>query len=148
MKIDLQKVFIPVKVENEIPEKNKAVFCMDENQAFFSEIWFDLEHQQHLALTPESYFVPTEWLKEEQKIIFTKEEFNNFLEEFGKELLKVASENVKLSEFGCRDNRLIDDKIEGTYFCPSYFGEDKEIDVTKSSITEVLHQVLEQFKIK
>jgi hypothetical protein len=63
-------------------------------------------------------------------------------------LLKVASENVKLSEFGCRDNRLIDDKIEGTYFCPSYFGEDKEIDVTKSSITEVLHQVLEQFKIK
>jgi len=63
-------------------------------------------------------------------------------------LLKVASENVKLSEFGCRDNRLIDDKIEGTYFCPSYFGEDKEIDVTKSSITEVLPQVLEQFKIK
>lgn len=94
-------------------------------------------------------------LEEQQLITFTPEEFNQFLEDYGKELLDEAAENAKVKQEYL--DKITDEKInpEDTFIGVSIQSDigyedcvPVEYTVYKDSITEILPKILEKWKIQ
>lgn len=132
MKKNPTKVYIPVKVEDAV--NNYEGWCIafvpfegyqygrinrSKNPQFKSNIDNKIKN-----------FSLNDILQQKQLITFTPREFNQFLEDFGKELLQKAAENSKMTGIAYGNDTSISD-----------------YEVDKNSILEVLPKVLEKYKI-
>lgn len=143
IKPNKQTVYIPVKVEDELPEientdiKDNVFAITNNNYKFIAET---IRVNGKLQNEHDYPSYANEWLKECQLIIFTPEEYNQHIQEIIKQTLKTAAKNAVLR---VTKNDLID---EGS--CYTTY-DDGVISVTtdKNSITEVLPKILEKWKL-
>ena len=104
MKIQKQTVYVPVKVEDELPEIGESVFTSDEEidtcsflakDGKFKEWYQHFEHE------------PTHWLKPHEGYFFTSVHFNQLLSDVIKDTLNTAAENAYIDnnhqQGGCMD---------------------------------------------
>lgn len=79
--------------------------------------------------------------KSSEKVIFSREEFNTFLEEYGKELT-----NKLVNEIGFIQTT--SEELNSKDYQPFITDEDGQVwSINKQSITEVLPTVMEKYKI-
>jgi len=98
-----QTVYLPVKVEDEIPELDGYYRTQEEGTSYLHNgNWFNND-----LLEKPRY--PIHWLKEQESFVFTPEELNEYTANVIKQALELAAEKAK---FGY--NRiLVDDPKEG-----------------------------------
>ena len=84
-------VYLPVKVEDELPEIGRATFTFNEeidacsflaNDGSFKEWYQHFEHK------------PTHWLKSQEAFVFTPEQLNEYTANVIKQALETAAENT------------------------------------------------------
>lgn len=94
MKPQKQTVYLPVKVEDELPEIGRATFTFNEeidtcsflaNDGSFKEWYQHFEHK------------PTHWLKPQELFVFTKEQLNEYTQSVIKQTLETAAEKADLT---------------------------------------------------
>lgn len=88
-----QTVYLPVKVEDELPEIGEATFTFNEEidtcsflakDGSFKEWYQHFEHK------------PTHWLKPQELFVFTKEQLNKYTQSVIKQALETAAEKVEI----------------------------------------------------
>lgn len=139
-----QKVYVPVKTEEELPvesckcgiikngEFDLSYFIKAPSYTVFDHVKSGLHHNQSEI---------THWLKEQEGYFFTPEQFNEYIELVIKKTLAKAAENVSLLEDGkkvCYPRYIIE---EGNYY------NQTEIDVDKQSITNTFEEIFKSFKV-
>lgn len=122
MKPNKQTVYLPVKVEDELPEIGRATFTFNEeidtcsflaNDGSFKEWYQHFEHK------------PTHWLKLQEGYFFTPEQLNEYTQNVIKQSLETAAENVETVRVK--------------------FTEDYEVD--KQSITNTFEEIFKKFEV-
>jgi len=87
-------VYLPVKVEDELPEIGRATFTFNEeidtcsflaNDGSFKEWYQHFEHK------------PTHWLKSQEAFVFTPEQLNEYTANVIKQALETAAENAEIT---------------------------------------------------
>jgi glycerophosphoryl diester phosphodiesterase len=143
-------VYLPIKVEDELPEIGKAVFTSDEdidtcsflaNDGKFKEWYQHFEHN------------PTHWLKQQEGYFFTPEQLNEYTANVIKQALETAAEKAKVieEELGSDEYREIPiDTFECTEFTADkgyeecYFYRYK---CSKQSITNTFEETFQKHKV-
>lgn len=87
-------VYLPVKVEDELPEIGRATFTFNEeidtcsflaNDGSFKEWYQHFEHK------------PTHWLKSQEAFAFIPEQLNEYTANVIKQALETAAENAEIT---------------------------------------------------
>lgn len=92
-----QKVYLPVKVEDELPEIGKATFTFNEEIdtcSFLSKDGTFKEWYQHFE------HKPTHWLKPQEVFVFTSEQLNQLLSGVIKDTLNTAADKAEIEQKG------------------------------------------------
>ena len=90
--IQKQTVYLPVKVEDEIPELDGYYRTQEEGTSYLHNgNWFN----NHLLEKPR---YPIHWLKEQESFVFTPEQLNEYTANVIKQALNTAAVNAKLKE--------------------------------------------------
>lgn len=125
-----QTAYLPVKVEDELPEIGRAVFTSNEEidtcsflstNGKFKEWYQHFEHE------------PTHWLKPQEGYFFTPEQLNELLSNVIKDTLEVGAEEAKTYPKEEYNER------EGIYEYP--------LIISKKSITNQHSKILEKWKV-
>ena len=118
-------VYLPVKVEDELPEIGRATFTFNEeidtcsflaNDGSFKEWYQHFEHK------------PTHWLKSQEAFVFTPEQLNEYTANVIKQALETAAENAEITN-------------------KAKFSGDYNPVVDEESITNTSKQTFEKWKI-
>ena len=117
MKPNKQKIYLPVKVEDELPEIGMCKFMFNEDNDFVSFLnkngkfteWFTTKNQQ-----------PTHWLKPQEAFVFSSEQLNEYTQNVIKQALEAAAEKAlcDFDEGGCTgfvDEKSITNTFEETF---------------------------------
>ncbi len=94
MKLQKRTVYLPVKVEDELPDKNYGdILNTDIGIVGFENGVFGRWTTSGIWENPLCVKI---WLKEQQAFVFNEEQLNELLSSVIKETLKVAAENAEL----------------------------------------------------
>ena len=82
-KINSSKVFVPIEISDELPEKRGAQFCINPNIGGMCKkdilVFHDYNKTWQDPFTPDESH-PSHWLKEKELYCFSKEELEKLLE--------------------------------------------------------------------
>ena len=149
----IQEVWTPIEVKNELSPIMKLVPTINnelklsihqrvtENEYQNDIIAYKELHDKngYLNFGDESVEV-THWLKPQQGIFFTPEEFEAFKREFGKELLEKAAENAKTKDVGEMVYNYFNEGNDDPYW-------ESKLVVNKKTITDILDDFLKENKL-
>jgi hypothetical protein len=152
MKSNIKKVYVPVSVENELPEKMKRVFTIDNfnhisvhQRVTEEEYKHDLNtfkecHDKNgfLNFGDENVFVEF-WLKEQELIIFTNDEYNEHLNNMMDSTVEEISKSTCINMLGRN-------WISYTFEAGIRFLDKVLISLDKDSIKNALKKTFDKFK--
>lgn len=131
-------VYIPVKVEDELPENNKNVFCLT-SDGFETELVFE-DRVFRLYEGGDCYENEnvSHWLKLQEGYFFTPEQLNQLLSDVIKDTLNTAAEDTEtLLWQNNEDLEIVSNRV-------AYIMEDLKI---KQSITNTFEESFNKFKV-
>jgi hypothetical protein len=122
----IQTVYLPVKVEDEIPELDGYYRTQEEGTSYLHNgNWFN----NHLLEKPR---YPIHWLKEQESFVFTPEQLNEYTANVIKQTLETAAESA--------DSYI--DMNEDAYIEGNVWSE-----VDKESITNTFEETFKKFEV-
>lgn len=134
MKPAKQTVYLPVKVEDELPSENESskVAILHKERgfdfAYYMHKWKSFDHfKQGLSYKQSDI---THWLKPQEAFVFTPEQLNEYTVNVIKQALETAAENAFIS------NHIPDEDDDRVY---------KE--VNKQSITNTFEETFKKFEV-
>jgi len=124
MNKQLQIVYIPTKVEDELPENNTNIFCLDDN-GFETEVLFEngkfyVYYSNEERIEKDNV---THWLKPTEEYVFTPEELKQLLEEYTNRIVEKAEAKTKCYPFGDMESYPVVDKESITSQLPKFLKE-------------------------
>lgn len=136
--IQKQAVYLPVKVEDELPENNKNVFCLTSDD-FETELVFEdgvfRVYEGGDCYENENV---THWLKSQEAFVFTPEQLNEYTANVIEQALETAAENAEtLLWQNNEDLEIVANRVD-------YIIE--HIDI-KQSITKTFEETFKRFKV-
>lgn len=135
-----QKVYVPVKTEEELPvesckcgiikngEFDFSYFIKAPSYTVFDHVKSGLHHNQSEI---------THWLKEQEGYFFTPEQFNEYIELVIKKTLAKAAEKamlIKPDRFGTCESSIA-------------YTEEGEVYISSKSITNTFEEIFQSFKV-
>lgn len=132
-----QTVYLPVKVEDELPEGSGFYKTEEEGTSFFQrgdQTWWNTDVHGKKRF-------PEHWLKPQEGYFFTPEQLNEYTANVVRQALETAAEKATLLADGelTYYNRYI--VQEGNHY------SETEIDVSKQSITNTFEETCKKFEV-
>ena len=119
-----QIVYLPVKVEDEIPELDGYYRTQEEGTSYLHNgNWFN----NHLLEKPR---YPIHWLKEQESFVFTPEQLNEYTANVVRQALETAADKAKMT-------LLVDDENDIV----------QEANINKQSITNTFEETYKKFEV-
>lgn len=91
-----QTVYIPVRVEDELPAKNMQVAILHKKwgftSGFYMHEWKSFDHFRQVGYKENDI---THWLKPQEAFVFTPEQLNDYTQSVIKQALEIAAEKAK-----------------------------------------------------
>lgn len=143
-----QTVYLPVKVEDEIPELDGYYRTQEEGTSYLHNgNWFN----NHLLEKPR---YPIHWLKEQESFVFTPEQLNEYTANVIKQTLETAAEKAEIKEdtLDTESYKKADEFAERKSY--SYVTDTDgclvgvdTFEVNKQSITNTFEETYQKFKV-
>lgn len=133
MKPIKQTVYLPVKVDDELPESGGWVICDNAEELLFSHN-YGWMYNANVVVPKEKQ--PKFWLKQQEGYFFTPEQLNEYTKSVIKQSVETAAERSRLSKNG-----------SNTPYGEHFSGKCGSWTVNKESITNTFEETFKQFEV-